>query len=145
MGVMSPSPAAPTTWCRTTTNNAQNVFVRDLQTGTTTLVSVSTDGVDPGNGDSFSPSISADGRYVLFYSKASNLASGSFSPVAQNLFLRDLQAGTTYALTSGNSGKVVTASMTPDGQNVAFIGVIPRVLPGIIRLEFPSGRAGLYQ
>ncbi|HXR45952.1 MAG TPA: hypothetical protein VN784_00800 [Candidatus Limnocylindrales bacterium] len=105
--------------------NAQNVFVRDLQTGTTTLVSISTDGVDAGNGDSFSPSISADGRYVLFYSKASNLASGSFSPVAQNLFLRDLQAGTTYALTSGNLGKVVAASMTPDGQNVDFIGVIP--------------------
>ena len=66
-------------------HNAQNVFVRDLQTGTTTLVSVSTDGVHAGNGDSFSPSISADGRYVLFYSKASNLASGSFSAGQQNL------------------------------------------------------------
>ena len=57
--------------------NAQNVFVRDLQTGTTTLVSVSTNGINSGNGDSYSPTISADGRYVLFHSKASNLASGS--------------------------------------------------------------------
>ena len=84
-------------------HNAQNVFVRDLQTGTTTLVSVSTDGVHAGNGDSFSPTISADGRYVLFHSKASNLASGSFGTGNENLFLRDLQTGTTYALTSGGS------------------------------------------
>ena len=83
------------------TNRAQDVFVRDLQAGTTALVSVSTDGVHPGNGDSFSPVISADGRYVLFHSRASNLATGFFSfAVVENLYFRDLQAGTTYPLTS---------------------------------------------
>lgn len=106
--------------------NAQNVFVRDLQTGTTTLVSVSTNGFNSGNGDSYSPIISADGRYVLFHSKASNLASGSFGSGYENLFLRDLQTGATYALTSGGSGTgVYAASMTPDGQNIAFVGVVP--------------------
>ena len=105
------------------------MFVRDLQTGTTTLVSVSTDGVHAGNGDSFSPIISADGRYVLFHSKASNLASGSFWHGDENLFLRDLQAETTYALTSGSSGNgVYAAAMTPDGQYVAFLGAIPGIL-----------------
>jgi Tol biopolymer transport system component len=103
------------------TNNAQDVFVRDLQTGTTILVSVSTDGIPPGKADFYSPIISMDGRYVLFHSKASNLE--------QNLFLRDLQAGTTYALTSGTSDKVVAASMTPDGQTIAFIGVIGASTP----------------
>jgi len=104
-------------------NDAQDVFVRDLQSDTTTLVSVSTDGVDPGNGDSFSPQISADGRYVLFHSKSSNLAAGSFGSGIENLFLRDLQAGTNYALTSATSGTGVnSASMTPDGSLVAFIG-----------------------
>jgi Tol biopolymer transport system component len=98
-------------------NNAQDVFVRDLQAGTTILVSISTDGIHPGNGDSFTPTISADGRYVLFYSKASNLASGSFSTGGQNLFLRDLQAATTYALTRNG---VSAASMTPDGRYVAW-------------------------
>jgi hypothetical protein len=100
------------------TNGTQNVFIRDLQNLTTTLVSVSTDGIHPGNADSFSPQISADGRYVLFQSKASNLAAGSFSGI-QNLFFRDLQIGTTYALTSGGVNSV---SMTPDSQSVAFIG-----------------------
>ena len=81
--------------------NEQNVYLRDLQAGTTTLVSVSTNGVDPGNGDSFLPIISANGRYVLFHSKAYNLAAGSSSGGMENLYFRDLQTGTTYALTSG--------------------------------------------
>jgi Tol biopolymer transport system component len=106
------------------TNRAQDVFIRDLQAGTTALVSVSTDGVNPGNGDSFSPTVSADGRYVLFHSKASNLATGSFGSGIENLFFRDLQTGTTYALTSATLGTGVnSASMTPDGQSVAFIGM----------------------
>jgi Tol biopolymer transport system component len=100
------------------TNKSQDVFVRDLLAGTTTLVSVSTDGVDPGNSDSYSPVISADGRYVLFHSKASNLAAGSFGSSVENLFFRDLQAGITYPLTTTG---VHAAAMTPDGQNVAFI------------------------
>ena len=98
--------------------------MRDLQAKTTTLVSISTDGIDPGNGDSYSPIISADGRYVLFRSKASNLASGSFT--GENLFLRDLQTGTTYALTApGSSSSVYPAAMTPDGRYVAIWGSIP--------------------
>jgi Tol biopolymer transport system component len=103
------------------TNNAQDVFVRDLLAGTTTLVSVSTDGIDPGNSDSYSPVISANGRYVLFRSKASNLAAGSFTFTlgTDNLFFRDLQAGTTYPLTSSG---VLSAAMTRDGQSVVFLG-----------------------
>lgn len=103
-------------------NRASDVFVRDLSDGTTTLASVSTDGIHPGNGDSFSPVLSADGRYLLFHSKASNLAVGSFSSGTENLFFRDLQTGITYPLTASG---VVAAAMTPDGHTVAFIGVPP--------------------
>lgn len=110
------------------TNNAQDVFVRDLQAGTTTLVSASTNGINSGNGDSFSPIISANGRYVLFHSKASNLASGLLNGGYENLYFRDLQTGKTYALTLGGSPiGVYAASMTPDGQNIAFYGVVPGV------------------
>ena len=125
------------------TNKAQDVFVRDLQAGTTTLVSVSTDGVNPGNGDSFSPVISADGRYVLFHSKASNLAAGSFGSGVENLFFRDLQTGTTYPLTSGGMD---AAAMTPDGHCVAFIGVAPGI-PGtaVYVWNSPTGHTDLHQ
>ena len=44
-------------------------------TGTITRVSVSSTG-EQGNGDSLSPSISEDGRYVAFLSKATNLVAG---------------------------------------------------------------------
>jgi Tol biopolymer transport system component len=96
-------------------NNAQDVFVRDLQSGATLLVSVSTNGVDPGNQNSYLPAISADGRYVLFRSRASNLAPGAFSN--ENAFVRDLPSGVTHALTTNG---VSAAAMTPDGH---FVGV----------------------
>jgi len=47
------------------------VFVRDRQTGTTTLVSMGANG--QGNNTSASPTISPNGRYVTFYSNSSNL------------------------------------------------------------------------
>jgi len=105
------------------TNNAQDVFVRDLQAGTTVLVSVNTAGTGSGNGASYSPALSSNGRYVLFRSLAANLASGSFTAGYENLFLRDLQTGTNYALTHTTSGSPVS-SMTPDGRFVAFSGVV---------------------
>jgi hypothetical protein len=107
------------------TNNSQDVFLRDLQTGTTTLTSASLDGVHSGNANSFSPAISADGRYVLFHSKASNLAAGSFGSGIENLFLRDVQQGTNYALTAATSGTgVPVAAMTLDGRFVVYAGAL---------------------
>jgi Tol biopolymer transport system component len=56
-------------------NNGSDVFVRDLQLGVTTLVSVGYNlQYATGNGASDNASISADGRYVAFESYASNLA-----------------------------------------------------------------------
>jgi hypothetical protein len=54
------------------TNNAWDVFVREQKTGAMTLASLSGTGRQ-GNGGSFSPATSADGRYVAFSSNASNL------------------------------------------------------------------------
>jgi Tol biopolymer transport system component len=105
------------------TNGAQDIFVRDLQAGTTTLVSVNTNGTGSGNANSYSPVISGDGRFVLFQSVAQNLAAGNFGSSIPNLFLRDMQLGTNYALTRATSGSgLVSASMTPDGHYIAFIG-----------------------
>ena len=57
------------------TNDADDVFVHDRETGTTERVSVASAG-NQGNGDSDDPAISADGRYVAFQSFASNLVPG---------------------------------------------------------------------
>ena len=98
------------------TNNSQDIFVRDLLAGTTLLISVSTNGVSPGNADSYTPVLSANGRYVLFRSKASNLTR-SATGGKTNLFLRDLQAGTNYAITTAG---LSFANMTADGHYVAW-------------------------
>jgi Tol biopolymer transport system component len=54
------------------TNNAQDIFVHDRQTGTTKRVSVSSSGAQ-GNHESFEPSITPGGGFVAFTSRASNL------------------------------------------------------------------------
>lgn len=64
-----------------------DVHLRDRQTGTTTRLSISKDGGDP-NADSGCPSISGDGRRVVFDSQASNLVSGDGNG-APDVFLWD--------------------------------------------------------
>jgi hypothetical protein len=101
------------------------VFVRDLQTGTTTLVSVNSPGTDSGNHWSGNPVISADGRYVAFKSYASDLVATDTNG-DYDVFVRDLQTGTTTLVSvnstgtdSGNdeSGNPVISA---DGRYVAF-------------------------
>jgi Tol biopolymer transport system component len=52
-----------------------DIYLRDRQLGTTKHISVATDGSDP-NGDSDCPSISGDGKRIVFGSSASNLVAG---------------------------------------------------------------------
>jgi hypothetical protein len=98
-------------------NGASDIFLRDLQTSTNTLVSVDAGGSGEGNGNSFTPQISADGQHVLFFSVANNLTTNNVE-TGTNLFWRDLKGGVTYAITS--SGGAAVAAMTPDGSNVVF-------------------------
>lgn len=69
------------------TNDASDIFVRDRQTGQTTRVSVNSAGSQANHG-SYGPAISADGRYVVFVSEASNLVSGD-SNKWSDIFLHD--------------------------------------------------------
>ena len=79
------------------------IFVRDLKTGSTTLVSVNQPGTASGNGASLNPSISADGRYVAFQSSASDLVPGDTNG-RDDIFIRDLHAGSTAIASVNQSG-----------------------------------------
>ena len=70
------------------TNEQQDVFVRDRKLGTTRRVSVGPGGVQ---GDTWSegPAISADGRFVAFYSDATNLVPGDTNATI-DVFVRTL-------------------------------------------------------
>jgi Tol biopolymer transport system component len=111
----------------TDTNNNRDVFVRDLQTKTTTLVSVSRAGTDSGNNRSENPVISADGRFVAFVSYASDLVAAVTAGPGPNVFVRDLQAGTTVLASvdqAGNAGRGLGPVISADGRFVAFVGVL---------------------
>lgn len=75
-------------------------------------------GAGTGNKASYSPRLRGDGRWLLFRSQATDLVAGSFSGAA-NLFLRDLQTGSTRALTTSAAGSVAA---TPDGRFIGFVG-----------------------
>jgi Tol biopolymer transport system component len=105
-----------------------DVFVRDMQTETTVLVSrasISAGGA-AGDGNSTLPAISADGRYVAFGSTAGNLSDAD-GPVS-DVFVRDLQTGTTTLVSrqsaaaggAGADSVSANASISADGRYVGF-------------------------
>ncbi len=116
-------------------NNRNDVFVRDLATGTTKLVSVNTQrGV--GNEDSEYAAISANGRYVAFRSRASDLVPGVATGV-MNVYRRDLKTGTTVLVSVNvdDTGGTVTNCQTPvisgNGRYVAFSATASDLLAGV--------------
>jgi Tol biopolymer transport system component len=104
-----------------------DVFVRDLQANTTTLVSRANGAAgDKGNGDSGESAISADGRFVAFGSGASNLHPDDSDNTA-DVFVRDLQADTTTLVSraagaAGEKGNDFSfePAISADGRSVAF-------------------------
>ena len=106
------------------TNGYGDVFVHDLLTQQTERVSVASDGTQ-GNEVSWGPSISADGRYVAFNSKASNLVSGDTNG-EQDVFIHDRQTGQTERVSvasDGTQGNGVSyhPAISADGCHVAFV------------------------
>jgi VCBS repeat-containing protein len=113
-----------------------SVYVHDLQTGITEAVTVSADGsaltrlVPRRPLPLKAPAISADGRYVSFFSKASNLIAGvDLSQTdGQNLFVRDRQTNTTRLVTVSATGApsnqltptFSNPSISADGRYISF-------------------------
>ena len=105
------------------TNDSHDVFVRDLQTGITELVSVASDGT-PGNDYSILTSMSSDGRFVTFYSAASNLVPDDTNNVV-DIFVRDRHTGITELVSVATDGAPanddsIWPSISDDGRYVAF-------------------------
>jgi Tol biopolymer transport system component len=115
------------------TNGVSDIFVRDRQTGATERVSVDGAGVE-GNGNSFGPSISEDGRFVAFRSHASNLVPGDLNG-RDDIFVRDRQTGTTQLVSVANTGTQGDApsfepAISADGRFVAFRSDASTLVPG---------------
>jgi hypothetical protein len=120
------------------TNVSLDVFVRDRQSGTTECASVDSAGVQ-GNGSSGDPSITPDGRYVVFGSVATNLVAGDTNGLG-DAFVHDRQNSTTERVSVDSAGVQGNdnsggPSITPDGRYVAFLSAATNLVPADTNLS----------
>lgn len=107
------------------TNGLRDIFAYDVLTTAITRVSVATGGVQATGGfGSDDPAVSADGRYVVFHSSATNLVSPDNNGTS-DLFLHDRQTGATERVSLSTAGAEVDgdsglSSVSADGRYVAF-------------------------
>jgi len=114
------------------TNGVYDIFVRDLSAGTITRASVDSAGAES-DGDSLGPSLSADGRFVAFYSLASNFGAGPLGVF--QVYVHDLQTGSTVRVSEDAAGVAGDAnsfdpSISADGADVAFTSHATNLVPG---------------
>ena len=105
------------------TNGFYDIFVRDRHTGTTTRVSLKSDGTQA-NDDSYSASISSDGRYVAFRSEASNIVSGDTNGKS-DIFYHSCESGGTRRISVKSDGTQANdvsyePALSGNGRYVAF-------------------------
>jgi hypothetical protein len=114
-------------------NFTTDVFLRDRSTGTTTRVSVSSNGSEANNA-SLEAAISRDGSFVVFESFATNLV-GKDPYSYLDIFMRDVAAGTTSQISlRHDGGRPAGDSWTPtisdSGDRVAFISTASDLVAG---------------
>jgi Tol biopolymer transport system component len=118
-----------------------NVYLYDRVAGSLTLVSHSTAGPhNTGNSDSSAPSLSADGRYLLFRGNATDLIAGQTGG-SGNLFLYDRVTGVTSLVShengsttaggGGGDGGINHPIFSADGRYAAFASNRPDLAAGV--------------
>jgi hypothetical protein len=117
------------------TNYVRDIYMRDLEAGTTERVSIS-DGEAQGNAYSSGMSLSTDGIYVAFESSASNLVSGDTNGW-EDIFVRDRQLGTTVRVSVGTGVPGAQGNqrsdgplISEDGRYVAFSSLASNLVSG---------------
>jgi len=116
------------------TNGTYDVFLRDLLAGTTSRVSVRSDGAQGNALSGFNPGLSADARYIAFTSNASNLVSGDTNGTGDT-FVRDRVAGTTTRVSVSGTGaqanaRSTHAAISAGGQYVVFESLASNLVAG---------------
>jgi Tol biopolymer transport system component len=103
------------------TNHRADVFVRDRKRGQTTRVSVSSAGAEANHGSFWLPAISANGRFVAFFSDSTNLVPGDHNGV-RDFFVRDLKRGQTTRVSVSSTGAEQNS-----GNGVEELGIKPAI------------------
>jgi Tol biopolymer transport system component len=116
------------------TNEERDIFVHDRETGATERVSVSSTGEEALN-DGEAPSISANGRYVAWDSRARNLVPGDTNST-EDVFVHDRQTGVTERVSvdsEGNQTEFAGYNFGPvisaNGRHVAWFSRATNLVP----------------
>jgi Tol biopolymer transport system component len=114
------------------TNANADVFLRDRLNGVTSRISVSSNGVQ-GDGFSTEPTISPDGRFIVFASNSTTLTPGE-ADFVEDIFIRDRLVGTTTKVSVPWTGTVGGGNsslpcLSANGQYVAFESESPVLVP----------------
>lgn len=114
-------------------NDVEDIFVRNRAAGTTTRVSVRSGG-GQANGDSFDPAVSANGRYVAFWSWADNLTDEDTGGMP-GVFVHDRQSGKTelISIAAGGGaadGESTMPALSTDGRYVVFESTATNLISG---------------
>ncbi|MBC8097141.1 MAG: DUF11 domain-containing protein, partial [Akkermansiaceae bacterium] len=108
--------------------SGDDVFVRDMFSNVTVLVSVNLAGTGTGNSSSFWPVISGDGTHVAFESYATDLTAAVKNGFYADVFVRNLTNNTTRLVsfrngsTNGPNGSSYDAAISFNGNVTSFTG-----------------------
>jgi Tol biopolymer transport system component len=108
----------------TATRGVDHVYVFDRLAGTVTLETAAADG-SRSNGTSLHPRLSANGRYLVFASAATNLIAGPDTNGTPDIFVRDRLVATTKRVSLGRRGQESNdtsawPAISNDGQVTVF-------------------------
>lgn len=108
----------------TDTNGLADIYLRDRAAGTTRLVTRGVGDV-PADGPSDEPTISGDGRFVVFTSTASNLVASDANGPIKDVFRFDRATGSVTLISHDSTGGSATAdanrpSVSADGSRIAY-------------------------
>jgi Tol biopolymer transport system component len=130
------------------TDRTAQVYWRDMDSGTTRLVSVATNGAYAST-NCFTRAISPDGRYVAFRSRAADLQAGMGGHALDDVFIRDMVANETWCVTVnpsgtgslGNSAGIQEMHFSRDGTRLLFqTTVIPNGFLGTLFIHDVASR-----
>mgnify|MGYP000028136824 CR=1 FL=1 len=115
------------------TNDDFDIFLRDRIAGTISRVSLGLNGEQTRGGFCIEPSLSDDGRFLVFEASAENLVSDGFG-LGANIYVRDLRRGVNILASRGMGGTPIDVgafdpAISANGRFVAFSSNSTNLVP----------------